>query len=126
MKKIRGSFIIMGDFNCIVDCNESHNGSMFRDGDGETLRMFIWENDLFNPDQSGCFFTWNNRASDQDLRIWKKLDRVMSNEDWRISFPQSSISFRPLVYPITVRLSPLYGRKLRSVVVLDIVTFGRS
>lgn len=40
----------------------------------------------------GCFYTWNNKQEGGD-RVFFKLDRVLSNEEWADLFPNAIVEF---------------------------------
>ncbi|KAL2921807.1 Aspartyl/glutamyl-tRNA(Asn/Gln) amidotransferase subunit B [Bienertia sinuspersici] len=56
--KMRGPWLLMGDFNCVIDIEE---------------RIDI--------PYSGHFYTWSNKQIAED-RVWSKLDMIMANEEW--------------------------------------------
>jgi hypothetical protein len=42
----------------------------------------------------GCEYTWNNKQEGSN-RVYSKLDRVLVNEDWQLTFPTSFGHFMP-------------------------------
>ncbi|KAL9679449.1 hypothetical protein QQ045_017311 [Rhodiola kirilowii] len=90
-----GSWLCLGDFNCILRLDEKRNGNIIRDTELEDLNKFVSNCELSDLDASGHFFAWSNKNSIPDRRIWCKLDRVMGNEDWIKAHPNASAVFLP-------------------------------
>ncbi|CAM8993343.1 unnamed protein product [Rhodiola kirilowii] len=90
-----GSWLCLGDFNCILRLDEKRNGNIIRETELEDLNKFVSNCEFSDLDASGHFFTWSNKNSIPDRRIWCKLDRAMGNEEWIKAHPNASAVFLP-------------------------------
>ena len=73
--------VIYGDFNTIISMDEKKGGKPFQISDSLDFIDFISNNSLLDVGFSGAPYTWcNNRSS--KARIWKRLDRVLINQQW--------------------------------------------
>ncbi|KAL9661356.1 hypothetical protein QQ045_026180 [Rhodiola kirilowii] len=90
-----GSWLCVGDFNCILKPGEKRNGKRVRDTELEDLRNFVTNCDLNDIDASEHIFTWSNNNIISSQRIWCKLDRAMSNEGGLNQHPNVSAVFLP-------------------------------
>ncbi|KAL9670344.1 hypothetical protein QQ045_007895 [Rhodiola kirilowii] len=61
----------------------------------EDLKKFISDCDHSDIESSGFFYTWCNKSSLPENRIWCKLDRVIGNSEWFDQFPESSVVYLP-------------------------------
>ncbi|XP_024006573.1 uncharacterized protein LOC112083080 [Eutrema salsugineum] len=84
---------LMGDFNQVLSLDEryslfpylvSHQGL-------DDLQECLSSSRLFDIASRGCLFTWTNLQPTN--HITRKLDRVLGNEAWLDSYPQSSAVF---------------------------------
>lgn len=83
----KAPWIIFGDFNEILDVEEH---SVDASNDSMGMREFqdtVTYCSLLDMAYQGPLFTWSNKRINEV--ICKKLDRVMMNEAWMRSFPQS-------------------------------------
>ncbi|CAM8963663.1 unnamed protein product [Rhodiola kirilowii] len=90
----RGAWILLGDLNCIMDRKEKLNGNRVRDSEMEELSYFVDNAELTDIHAGGCYFTWNNKHSNPQERIWCKLDRAMANAQWTTLFEDSFAIFQ--------------------------------
>ncbi|CAM8955613.1 unnamed protein product [Rhodiola kirilowii] len=90
-----GSWLCLGDFNCILKTEEKKNGNIVKDSDLEDLNQFVLNCEFSDIGSSGHFFTWSNKSINPDQRIWCKLDRAMGNEDWINHHLNASAVFLP-------------------------------
>ncbi|GAV89257.1 hypothetical protein CFOL_v3_32675 [Cephalotus follicularis] len=72
---------ILGDFNVSRSVQEQLRGKLRLSKSILEFEDCIWDCELEDIRQTGCFYTWNNKRSGIDL-ITKKLDRVMGNWLW--------------------------------------------
>ncbi|CAE6196409.1 unnamed protein product [Arabidopsis arenosa] len=87
--------VVMGDFNQILTASEHYSvlpHHLPLAGMSE-LQTFLGDNELDDLPSRGVFFTWSNGR--QEDPIIRKLDRVVVNESWRDSFPESLAVFDP-------------------------------
>lgn len=89
-------WIIGGDFNEIIHCAE-HSSPSFSTIIPQMIDFRTCLDDLEIRDLRfhGPPFTWTNKQPDDPIA--KKLDRVLVNEDWLITFPNSLAHFQPPV-----------------------------
>ncbi|XP_060190624.1 uncharacterized protein LOC132619874 [Lycium barbarum] len=76
-----GPWMVMGDFNCILDPSEKRGGIQHNMKESLPLLECICDSDLIDMGYSGSTFTWCNGWA-PDKRIWKRLDRVLANQEW--------------------------------------------
>ncbi|KAL9678347.1 hypothetical protein QQ045_016191 [Rhodiola kirilowii] len=95
MRQGGGSWLCVGDFNCILKPDEKRNGKRVRDTDLEALRKFVTNCELSDIEASGHVFTWSNKNIIPNQRIWCKLDRAMGNDGWINQHPNVAVVFLP-------------------------------
>ncbi|KAL0445009.1 UNVERIFIED_CONTAM: hypothetical protein Slati_2223600 [Sesamum latifolium] len=81
-------WIVLGDFNAILDHSEvcGHSGDIQTTmGD---FRALLIDTGLITLPSQGAFFTWHNCSDGPSL--WKKLDRMLVNDSWLARWPNSS------------------------------------
>ncbi|KAL2897505.1 hypothetical protein RDABS01_039288 [Bienertia sinuspersici] len=78
--KMAGPWLLMGDFNCVINLEEGL-GSAVSVSEMEPLRRCFELCGLQDIPYSGHFYTWTNKQLAQD-RVYYKLDRVLENEAW--------------------------------------------
>ncbi|XP_063935557.1 uncharacterized protein LOC135147075 [Daucus carota subsp. sativus] len=80
-------WIVLGDFNCIVDLLEVDGGREHWTPEMETFRECLLDSRLSTLSTVGHRFTWcNNRG---DTRVYKRLDRALVNSSWLLTHPNS-------------------------------------
>ncbi|KAL2942686.1 hypothetical protein RDABS01_031035 [Bienertia sinuspersici] len=89
--KLRGPWLMMGDFNCVINIEE-RIGSAVRQKEIDPMRRCISECELQDIPYSGHFYTWSNKQVTED-RVWSKLDRAMANEKWLEVFQSANAVF---------------------------------
>lgn len=86
-------WIAMGDFNVIKHMNERsdfHEG-MHTSMGVEDFQACLHSIGLIDLNSHGVFYTWSNKRSDGFIA--KKLDRILVNDFWLLSFPSSFSEF---------------------------------
>ncbi|XP_028549943.1 uncharacterized protein LOC114579456 [Dendrobium catenatum] len=83
---------IIGDFNCCRYANEKLGGSSLSQPALKDFNDFIFLNGLEDLNSVGGKFTWYNQQIDNPIHI--KLDRVLVNDIWRNSYPDSFCSIQ--------------------------------
>ena len=85
-------WIIGGDFNEIIHCAE-HSSPAFNNITPQMIEFkdCIDELEVRDLRFHGPPFTWSNKQSSDPIS--KKLDRVMINEEWLLTFPNSLAQF---------------------------------
>ncbi|KAL0282661.1 UNVERIFIED_CONTAM: Retrovirus-related Pol polyprotein from type-2 retrotransposable element R2DM [Sesamum radiatum] len=80
---------VLGDFNVVADASESFGNSVEATQSMAEFREFIMEAGLAHLPFTGCPFTWHN-CSSGSRSLWRRLDRVLVNDNWLIRWPQAS------------------------------------
>ena len=88
-------WISLGDFNVVLNSNEIFGSTLGRDHGAEEFNDCVNATCLVDLRNTGCFFTWNNRRSDAEQFIKKKLDRALVNQGWMGKFPTTFAEFLP-------------------------------
>ncbi|KAI0530918.1 hypothetical protein KFK09_000466 [Dendrobium nobile] len=83
---------IIGDFNCCRFASEKLGGSDINQAALFDFNSMIFNNCLLDLQSIGCKFTWYNQRQDNPIHI--KLDRVLVNDSWLNSYPDSFCSFQ--------------------------------
>ena len=86
-------WILMGDFNAIRNQSERLGGSSTWAGHMDRLETCIREAKVDDLRYSGMHYTWTNQCPEN--LIMRKLDRVLVNEKWNLTFPLSEARFLP-------------------------------
>jgi ribonuclease HI len=84
-------WVMLGDFNDILSCDEKWGGNR-----PSNSRMFEFKTclnacNMIDLGFSGPKFTWSN-CHDVSSLIMERLDRALANSDWRILFPEATVS----------------------------------
>ncbi|XP_074297834.1 uncharacterized protein LOC141628615 [Silene latifolia] len=91
---INGPWMVCGDFNAILDYNERIGGAPVSYADVLPLAQVAQDCNLVDLKATGAFFTWNNKHEIGD-KVYSRIDRVMINDDWITTFPDSVANFLP-------------------------------
>ncbi|KAL2922482.1 LINE-1 reverse transcriptase-like protein [Bienertia sinuspersici] len=89
--KKRGPWLLMGDFNCVIDMEE-RIGNTVRQREIESMRNCIATCNIQDIPYSGHFYTWSNKQMADD-RVWSKLDRIMANDEWLEAYKHANAIF---------------------------------
>lgn len=91
------NWIIGGDFNQIIHFSEHSSPSIDHlTGDMIAVKDIFLELGIMDLRYQGCSHTWTNKCP--TALITKKLDRVLVNEVWSESFPESTVTFLPFEF----------------------------
>lgn len=74
-------WLLMGDFNCVLDPNEICGPSIVCVEAIEKFSDCLVQARLLTLLITGLPFTWHN-CSLGSRSLWKRLDRVLGNEEW--------------------------------------------
>lgn len=85
-------WIVLGDFNSIRTPHEKSSSNSQWPAHMDDLNSCLYTSELDDLRYSGCFFTWSNRQAPPN-HVSTKIDRVLINDSWNRSFPQSSSYF---------------------------------
>ena len=103
-------WVMLGDFNDILSCDEKWGGNR-----PSNSRMFEFKNylnacSMIDLGFFGPKFTWSN-CHDVSSLIMERLDRALANPDWRILFPEATVSHLTRTHsdhcPILLTLCPI-------------------
>ncbi|XP_074305736.1 uncharacterized protein LOC141640956 [Silene latifolia] len=89
-----GPWVVMGDFNVVRYAHEKISNTPPDLTDMTDFNSCLSECGLDDMHGSGIDFTWFNKQ-EVTTRVYSKLDRVLINADWLISFTQTTAQFLP-------------------------------
>ncbi|XP_074298627.1 uncharacterized protein LOC141629546 [Silene latifolia] len=89
-----GPWVVMGDFNIVRYAHEKISNTPPDLTDMTDFNSCLSEYGLDDMHGSGSDFTWFNKQ-EVNTRVYSKLDRVLINADWLISFTQTTAQFLP-------------------------------
>ena len=92
----RYPWCIIGNFNFISSIDEKLGGKDYNITKSLEFISIIEACGLLDLGYSGQNYTWCNHRKDGS-RIWKRLDRGMTNDKWLETMPHSSITHLPSV-----------------------------
>ncbi|XP_019163578.1 PREDICTED: uncharacterized protein LOC109159922 [Ipomoea nil] len=88
---ITGPWIVAGDFNAVLDSEETSNYRSFSSHRSADFRNWIQDEGLIDLDFSGPKLTWVKNEAAERVK-GARLDRALCNTDWRISFPGACVT----------------------------------
>ncbi|XP_010687394.1 uncharacterized protein LOC104901504 [Beta vulgaris subsp. vulgaris] len=74
-------WIIMGDFNSVLECDDRLNGNPVTNAETEDFRNMLDNTDLMVVKGIGGTYTWSNKREGVD-RIFNRIDRCLCNATW--------------------------------------------
>lgn len=102
--------MLVGDWTDIVSANEQKGGGTV---DSNRCRFFqgeIHRCGLLDLGYVGAKFTWHGPKWNDRDRVFKRLDRALSNISWRIRFPDAIVKTLPRVHsnhqPLCINVHP--------------------
>uniref|UniRef100_A0A2N9ERH6 CCHC-type domain-containing protein n=1 Tax=Fagus sylvatica TaxID=28930 RepID=A0A2N9ERH6_FAGSY len=102
-------WVMLGDFNDILLCEEKWGGNRPSNSRIREFRNCLNACNMIDLGFSGPKYTWSN-CHDMNSLIMEKLDRVLANSDWRILFPEVSVTHLPRTHsdhcPVFLNLCP--------------------
>ncbi|KAL8160998.1 hypothetical protein V2J09_012487 [Rumex salicifolius] len=109
-------FLLGGDFNCIVSSEERQGGSGLLHNDSNIFKDLIHDLGLLDLGFAGSPFTWSRGRSAQNL-ISKRLDRILSDSQASILWPEATVRHLPKFSfdhtPLLLKLDPRAGPNRR-------------
>jgi hypothetical protein len=84
-------WIVMGDFNEIVDLSEKRGGATRANGQMDDFRQTLEDCSLYDLGFMGPKFTWSNGQVGSNL-IKERLDRVVANPEWCSKWPKATVT----------------------------------
>ncbi|EOY25451.1 Uncharacterized protein TCM_016759 [Theobroma cacao] len=82
---MQAPWLVGGDFNSIVSCDERLHGAIPHDGSMEDLSSTLLDCGLLDAGFEGNSFTWTNN------RMFQRLDRVVYNHEWAEFFSSTRV-----------------------------------
>nr|TKR85206.1 hypothetical protein D5086_0000250120 [Populus alba] len=80
-------WLILGDFNSLLSQSDKHHGELVSSYETSDFRQCCSDLGLSDLNYSGSHFTWSNGS------VWSKLDRVLANSLWSLSFTSVQVHF---------------------------------
>ncbi|GLU24163.1 hypothetical protein SLE2022_401190 [Rubroshorea leprosula] len=106
---IQGPWMIIGDFNDVVDQSEKFGGNEISQTRARAYLDCLNYCNMVDLGFIGNRFTWANMWFSNQL-IRERLDRAWANPDWKLSFPEASLFHLPRTHsdhcPILLDLNP--------------------
>ncbi|GKD41315.1 RNA-directed DNA polymerase, eukaryota, reverse transcriptase zinc-binding domain protein [Tanacetum coccineum] len=88
------TWCILGDFNVSLHVDEKSTGSSYIDTGMRDFQECVDNTEVSDVNSTGLRFTWNQKPKEED-GILKKIDRIMANLEFCVSFVGSSALFQP-------------------------------
>ena len=108
-----GAWVVLGDFNAIVNIEERVRQPV-REREMVDLRHCIENCQLRDIKAIGSFYTWTNKQEGAS-RVFCKLDRALGNEHWFEEWSEAEANFMPEGefhhFPIVIRSFPSEQRR---------------
>ncbi|KAF7835740.1 ribonuclease H [Senna tora] len=86
---IKVPWLVLGDFNEILLPSEVSGGSFYARR-ADNFSKVLEDCELMDLGAKGSPFTWR-RNTRSNTKVAKRLDRALSNIDWRTSFPEATV-----------------------------------
>ncbi|XP_058774787.1 uncharacterized protein LOC131649058 [Vicia villosa] len=90
-------WLVAGDFNEIAFSNEKKGGAIASGRKCKIFRDNMEKCKLLDLVASGPFFTWRGPIYHGGQRIYERLDRAISNEEWRLMYSEAHAKVLPKV-----------------------------
>ncbi|CAN1148757.1 Transposon TX1 uncharacterized 149 kDa protein [Linum perenne] len=81
---VQNAWVLLGDFNAMVDSSEKRGGASFMQGQAAEFRSWIGNCNLIDMGFVGPKFTWFRRT------LRERLDRCLGNADWSTLFSDAA------------------------------------
>ncbi|XP_061351262.1 uncharacterized protein LOC133296317 [Gastrolobium bilobum] len=95
---IQEPWMLAGDFNDIVSTEEKRGGAPVDLNVCATFGSVLDNCQLLDLGYSGPLFTWKGPKFQHLDRVFKRLDRVVANAQWRMAFDEAVAHVIPRVY----------------------------
>ncbi|GAU32701.1 hypothetical protein TSUD_145750 [Trifolium subterraneum] len=95
--RMEDSRLLAGDFNDIMFSTEKKGGAPVSVRKCNNFRERINACQLMDIGSMGAKFTWRGPNYHGGQRIYERLDRALSNDKWRIQFPDGYVRVLPRV-----------------------------
>ncbi|CAN1152509.1 hypothetical protein LINPERHAP2_LOCUS18787, partial [Linum perenne] len=85
-----------GNFNALVNDNETFVGAPIRAENSEPFKDFIFNNELIDLGFTGQRYTWTNLKLGEE-NIKERLDRGLCMVEWRNRFEKAIVYHKPMI-----------------------------
>ncbi|XP_038687586.1 uncharacterized protein LOC119986972 [Tripterygium wilfordii] len=106
--EIRGSWIVVGDFNSVISRDEVSSTNRTTMNRCSGFADWIFDQELIDMGFSGPIYTWT-RGVKSDTFKGARLDRALCNGSWRERFENASVVHLPKLYsdhsPVLIRFN---------------------
>ncbi|XP_031402735.1 uncharacterized protein LOC116212324 [Punica granatum] len=92
---ITGPWVVLGDFNTILDASEKKGGAPFNPIPAAHFQEALDNCGLMDLESSGPRFTWHGPVQIGYERVFERLDRAVCNVEWRTTFTDCSVRVLP-------------------------------
>ncbi|XP_045810455.1 uncharacterized protein LOC123904892 [Trifolium pratense] len=92
-----GEWLLAGDFNDIANPSEKKGGLPAQQRKCDKFVDRINDCNLIDCGATGPKFTWRGPVFQNKDRIFERLDRAFSNDEWRLGFPNAVVKVLPRV-----------------------------
>jgi hypothetical protein len=96
-RTIAGGWMMAGDFNDIATQDEKKGGAPVSIRRCNNFLDNINDCNLVDLGAIGTKFTWRGAQVSGHDRIFERLDRALSNDEWRIMFPEAIVKVLPRI-----------------------------
>ncbi|XP_025617102.1 uncharacterized protein [Arachis hypogaea] len=112
----KGEWLLVGDFNEIADPNEKKGGARTDINACRRFASWIQNTGLIDIGFVGAKFTWRGPQWNGLERVFKRLDRALSNADWRVRFDEAKLEVLTRRHsdhhPILITLNPFQNQRM--------------
>ncbi|WJX55720.1 hypothetical protein P8452_41455 [Trifolium repens] len=95
--RMQDSWMLAGDFNDIMCMTEKKGGAPVSIRRCNNFREQVNACQLMDLGSVGAKFTWRGPIYHGGQRIYERLDRALSNDKWRIHFPEGFVKVLPRI-----------------------------
>lgn len=93
-KSIQGTWMVIGDFNNVLNVAERIDGKYILAAEFSDLEEMMEEICLHEHETRGSHYTWSNKHTNG--MIYSRIDRAICNKDWFITYHNCDIEvFHP-------------------------------
>ncbi|XP_031131984.1 uncharacterized protein LOC116033375 [Ipomoea triloba] len=93
---IQGAWLLSGDFNSVVDSSEVSNHEYLSTTRCADFNEWIFKEGLIDLGYIGSKYTWS-RGQDSNTFRGARLDRGLSNADWKLRFSDAYVEHLPMI-----------------------------
>ncbi|XP_019171055.1 PREDICTED: uncharacterized protein LOC109166615 [Ipomoea nil] len=94
--ELRGPWLAAGDFNSVTYYEETTNPASYSQARCSDFNKWIFQEGLIDLGFEGPQYTWMRGNSPETFRA-ARLDRALSNIDWKLDFPNATEKHLPII-----------------------------